>query len=460
MTTKALNLDQRVSKKVLSDLGVWEETTYYIRDAQGNVMAVYKHTQPGGTPELRLEEMHIYGASRLGMTSIRNNEMITAANPTDDGVFTRTIGETRYELSNHLGNVLSVITDIKIARATGANLDYYEAQVISYTDYYPFGSPMDNANNAVADRNWSGGYRYGYNYQEEITELSGPGMHYTALYWEYDSRIVHRWNIDPKYTRFPYQSTYAVNLNNPIIFEDRFGDCPPCFILLGLVLFPSIAVAPTGDPVADGIAINNARDMQTKWLAVTIIGGGAMTSKSIMEILGQQFAINYTAKSVEKMAEKGTDVNYEDLEEVFVESFQSLDIADALIEKLPIGKIQQAIAASMVDLTPAEAQALGLGKTGGEFTFDAVANALGEAIKPDFASGKYGDVLEKLYNTMTTATQDVIEKTFTKEEIQQIQDAVQNNLIREVDPSEYVQQPDALRVNMPQPRIVIPTEQK
>ncbi len=51
-----------------------------------------------------------------------------------------------------------------------------------------------------------------------------PG-HYTALYWEYDSRLGRRWNRDPK--PIAEESEYAVNRNNPIQHNDPNGDCPP-----------------------------------------------------------------------------------------------------------------------------------------------------------------------------------------------------------------------------------------
>ncbi len=49
-----------------------------------------------------------------------------------------------YELSNHLGNVLAVITDRKLGiDATSNNFsDYYLPDVISMSDYFPFGMPL------------------------------------------------------------------------------------------------------------------------------------------------------------------------------------------------------------------------------------------------------------------------------------------------------------------------------
>ena len=65
-------------------------------------------------------------------------------------------------------------------------------------------------------------YRYGYNTQERVDEIAGKGNHYTAPYWEYDPRVVHRWNRDPK--PVPSISPYAINQGNPIWFSDPLGD--------------------------------------------------------------------------------------------------------------------------------------------------------------------------------------------------------------------------------------------
>jgi hypothetical protein len=65
------------------------------------------------------------------------------------------------------------------------------------------------------------GYRYGYNTQEKVDEISGNGNHNTAKFWEYDPRLVRRWNRDP--ITFSWQSPYAVNNDNPILFTDPLG---------------------------------------------------------------------------------------------------------------------------------------------------------------------------------------------------------------------------------------------
>lgn len=68
-------------------------------------------------------------------------------------------------------------------------------------------------------------YRFGMNGQEKDDEITGTtGSHYTALYWEYDSRILRRWNVEPKSSKYPYLSPYCVFENNPIYLADPTGE--------------------------------------------------------------------------------------------------------------------------------------------------------------------------------------------------------------------------------------------
>ena len=68
----------------------------------------------------------------------------------------------------------------------------------------------------------SGNYRYGFNGQEKSTEINSDGNLYNAEYWEYDSRIVRRWNVDP--INKEYESPYSVFGNNPIFNIDPLGN--------------------------------------------------------------------------------------------------------------------------------------------------------------------------------------------------------------------------------------------
>jgi RHS repeat-associated protein len=66
------------------------------------------------------------------------------------------------------------------------------------------------------------GYRYGFNGQEKSDDVIAGN--YTAMYWEYDSRIGRRWNLDP--VPKTGQSDYACFDNNPINLSDVDGDDP------------------------------------------------------------------------------------------------------------------------------------------------------------------------------------------------------------------------------------------
>jgi photosystem II stability/assembly factor-like uncharacterized protein len=209
-------MGNRISKTVIYPNtidGVKELTTYYVRDAQGNVMAVYENKRfNNGRGELALQEQHIYGSSRLGM---RQTNLLLAK--TDEIIdfdlreSERILGEKLFELSNHLGNVLAVVSDKKLQDENG-----YKADVISVTDYYPFGQIMPSRSFSFES------YRYGFQSQERDDEISGAGNSYTAEFWQYDSRLGRRWNTDPKPN--PSISNYVCFANNPIFNIDIKGD--------------------------------------------------------------------------------------------------------------------------------------------------------------------------------------------------------------------------------------------
>lgn len=64
-------------------------------------------------------------------------------------------------------------------------------------------------------------YRFGFNGQEMSNEFKGLGNSYSAEYWEYDSRLGRRWNLDPIIKH--NESPYATFSNNPISFIDPNG---------------------------------------------------------------------------------------------------------------------------------------------------------------------------------------------------------------------------------------------
>ena len=82
-------------------------------------------------------------------------------------------------------------------------------------DYSPFGMLLPNRHESI------NAYRYGFQGQEKDDEIAGEGNSYTAEYWQYDSRLGRRWNIDPVVK--VHESPYVAFANNPIWFRDPNG---------------------------------------------------------------------------------------------------------------------------------------------------------------------------------------------------------------------------------------------
>ena len=202
-----------------SDQPLQWKITYYVRDAQGNIMGNYYYTNSGGLASYKLLERNIYGSSRLG-TENTQIEMIGA--PGAASPFTRTLGNKYFEGSNHLGNVLCIFTDKKIPRDDNSNqiIDYYQPEVLASNDYTVFGAPMQGRTFN------SGNYRYGFNGKEKDDEVVGNGNRYDFDKRIYDPRLGRFLSIDPLTRDYPWSSPYVFAANNPIRFIDIAGMGP------------------------------------------------------------------------------------------------------------------------------------------------------------------------------------------------------------------------------------------
>ena len=193
----------RVSKTVISKTDGNRTTTYYVRDAQGTTLATY--TEKSG--ELRLSEQHLYGAKRLGM---RSSNLLVATTNSHNGEQEDNSAEKRYELTNHLGNVLAVVSDQK--KEDGS------AQILNLMDYYPFGMEMDGRKyeKDAAD----GGYRYGFEGHEK-EDIDGSSLDFGERI--YDARLGRWSSIDILSAAYPKHSPYNFVMNNPTLLVDPDG---------------------------------------------------------------------------------------------------------------------------------------------------------------------------------------------------------------------------------------------
>lgn len=125
----------------------------------------------------------------------------------------RNLGKKRYELNNHLGNVLTVISDRRFGTEQGTTglIKYYEADVLQAQDYYPFGM-------LTPGRRWSSGneYRFGFQGEESDDEIYGDNNSYAFEYRLHDPRLGRFLSVDPLATSYPWNSTYAFSENRVI----------------------------------------------------------------------------------------------------------------------------------------------------------------------------------------------------------------------------------------------------
>jgi RHS repeat-associated protein len=193
----------RVKKKDGND-----KETFYVWDAQGNVMATYEREKPN--KDLMVSSFYIYGSSRIGSLDAQVN-MQTATVPTTQ--FSRIRGQRRYEMSNHLGNVMVVVSDRKVVQTDGSTL----ADLVSTTDYYAFGMVM-------SDRSWNTeGYRYGFNGKENDNEIKGTGNQQDYGMRIYDPRLGRFLSVDPITKNYPWLTPYQFASNTPIQAIDQDG---------------------------------------------------------------------------------------------------------------------------------------------------------------------------------------------------------------------------------------------
>jgi RHS repeat-associated protein len=235
--------------------------TWYVRDAAGNVMATYAQTMeilPNNiyTESLEVNEWIIYGSSRVGVKKAKPGlTLITGSSFRSKGVrsdgsyirenytfgnssvgiglagnggntpkykgilSTYTAGLKQYELTNHLGNVMSVVTDRKTVQLTDGNTSgfNYQPDVVSATDYYPFGSVMPGRSFS------SNAYRYGFSGFERDDEIKGSGNSVNMGDRMLDTRLGRTFKTDRHAYKYPYISPYAYALNSPLIVIDPDG---------------------------------------------------------------------------------------------------------------------------------------------------------------------------------------------------------------------------------------------
>jgi RHS repeat-associated protein len=221
----------KVRKTLLNSNNEQINTTYYVYDALGTLLAIYK--KEGRYGQISLIEAPINAPGRIGMWRFGQGEKLHDNYPLPlNPLYTRTVNKKLYELTDQTGNVRVVITDRK--RVNGS--DEAKPDIAMSAQYYPYGM-------AQAGRVASAGadYRYGYNGMEEedrgdavSSEIASTGEKakpgeanlLNTEFRLYDPRLGQWLTRDPVFQ--PWESPYSAMAGNPILFSDPQGDCVDC----------------------------------------------------------------------------------------------------------------------------------------------------------------------------------------------------------------------------------------
>ena len=115
---------------------------------------------------------------------------------------------------------MATVSDKKLQYSSnGTSIDYYNPDVVTANDYYPFGSQLPGRKYIQANNT----YRYGFNGKEKSDEVYGDGNVYDYGFRIYNPRIGKFLSVDPLSKNYSFYSPYQFAGNNPIEFIDRDG---------------------------------------------------------------------------------------------------------------------------------------------------------------------------------------------------------------------------------------------
>ena len=241
---------------------------------------------------------------------------------TTEAIYHRLIAKKQYEVKDHLGNVRAVVTDVKVPEVDGGgNITNLTADVVSATDYYPFGMQMPGRSFS------SNAYRYGFNGMEKDDELKGSGNSYSTFDRPYDPRIG-RWLKRDRFANKTADWTpYRFSFNNPIKYLDQDGkfEVDPEFAAkypkVTLILLNADKLynnQPLPPEVEEALAGVDVRSIFNEKFRPALEKRGQMTDEQIQQMIKPGEGPLVSERDLYKFNEKGeiVDINGRNEEEV------------------------------------------------------------------------------------------------------------------------------------------------
>jgi RHS repeat-associated protein len=193
------------------------DTTYitYIRDPKGKQLAIYNsfHSDSIIIP-VSIEEYTIYGSDQIG-----TRYMDAPARLYPPLVKSR--HRVHYHLKNHLGNILSTITDRRVGYYDVATQEFhhYEPEQYDSRDYYAFGSESRSCENPWVPKHTT---KQGFNNKEKSHKTNSQ-TNYDYGFRIYNAGIGKFLSVDPLTKSYPELTPYQFASNRPIDGVDLDG---------------------------------------------------------------------------------------------------------------------------------------------------------------------------------------------------------------------------------------------
>ena len=181
-----------------------DRTTHYVRDASGNIMAIYEQTGSS----FKLIEQPIYGSDMVGQRTLA----IEMTDGLEDNakISYHSVGVKAYYLKNHLSNNLVSVSDRKDALGN--------AVVLSATDYYAFGKGQPGRSYLG-----NGNIKIGFNGKRRDDEGEFGLTAYDYGFRIYNPDIGKFLSVDPLTSDYSWYTPYQFAGNKPISAIDLDG---------------------------------------------------------------------------------------------------------------------------------------------------------------------------------------------------------------------------------------------
>jgi len=208
-------MGNRIAKHVFNNNDEKLYSEYYVRDAQGNIISVYKLSidESEQLASFAQAELHIYGSSMLGMYK-PETELISSI--PQGNIYTNYLGKKHFTGSNHLGNTIAVFSDIKHQSDYNNDniVDNYTADLLAANDYAPFGG-------LLTERTFNKGtFPNTFNGKRDDPELFDWQDYGMMMYSPWTRRFP---TVDPIAKDYPWYTPYQFAGNKPIVAIDLDG---------------------------------------------------------------------------------------------------------------------------------------------------------------------------------------------------------------------------------------------